>query len=101
MGGRVGEIKRQGNATAQNMLKAVYIISVFVFVAANAIVAGAPANYAALVTMRVLQAAGASSTANIGPGTVADSYPPRVRALAISVFMLGPQIGVRLNIHSI
>lgn len=73
--------------------KPLYTISFLIFVFANVVLAAVPSNYAALLILRILQAIGASSVASLGAGTVADIYAPSVRASAISVFMLGPQIG--------
>jgi MFS family permease len=59
----------------------------------NVALAAAPAHYASLVVLRVLQAFGASSVMTLGAGTIADIYEPKFRARAISIFSLGPQLG--------
>ena len=63
------------------------------FVLSNILVAVLPADFGALMVLRVLQALGASAGVSLGAGTIADIVEPKSRASAISVFMIGPQLG--------
>lgn len=73
--------------------KPIYLVSLAWFIAANVLLAALPADIGALFVLRIVQAAGASGVTSIGAGTVADITEPRSRASALSVFLLGPQVG--------
>ncbi|KAA8641751.1 Dityrosine transporter 1 [Aspergillus tanneri] len=70
-----------------------YIISLVVYIVANVLLAALPANFGALVFLRILQAFGSSAVVSMGAGTVSDITEPKRRARAMSYFMLGPQCG--------
>lgn len=56
-----------------------------------------PKNIAALMILRILQAFGASSVSSVGAGTVADLVETEKRATAISIFLLGHQLGLNVG----
>lgn len=60
---------------------------------ANILLATLPPNIGALFFLRILQAIGSCAVAAIGAGTVADVIEPRYRARAMSIFILGPNVG--------
>ncbi|KAK1730231.1 major facilitator superfamily transporter [Colletotrichum acutatum] len=70
-----------------------YIISLSIYIVANILLAVVPANYGALVFLRIVQAFGSAAVVSMGAGTVADVTPPKERAFAMSIFLLGPQLG--------
>lgn len=70
-----------------------YLISLVVYIVANVLMAALPANFGALVFLRIVQAFGSSAVVSMGAGTVADITEPKRRARAMSYFMLGPQCG--------
>ncbi|CAG8904112.1 unnamed protein product [Penicillium egyptiacum] len=70
-----------------------YIISILVYILANTLLAAVPANYGALVVLRIVQAFGSSAVVSLGAGTVADIIEPKKRARAMSYFLFGPQCG--------
>ncbi|GJC82015.1 multidrug transporter DTR1 [Colletotrichum liriopes] len=70
-----------------------YIISISIYIVANVLLAAVPANYGALVFLRIVQAFGSAAVVSMGAGTVADVTPPKERAFAMSIFLLGPQLG--------
>ncbi|EAW12452.1 putative MFS transporter [Aspergillus clavatus NRRL 1] len=70
-----------------------YIISLLIYMAANVLLAALPANYGALIVLRILQAFGSSAVVSMGAGTVADTTEPKYRARAMSYFVFGPQCG--------
>ncbi|KAE8422317.1 major facilitator superfamily domain-containing protein [Aspergillus pseudocaelatus] len=70
-----------------------YLISLVVYIIANVLMAVLPANFGALVFLRIVQAFGSSAVVSMGAGTVADITEPKRRARAMSYFMLGPQCG--------
>ncbi|KAK2060860.1 major facilitator superfamily transporter [Colletotrichum caudatum] len=70
-----------------------YIISISIYIVANILLAVVPANYGALVFLRIVQAFGSAAVVSMGAGTVADVTPPKERAFAMSIFLLGPQLG--------
>ncbi|KAK6219839.1 major facilitator superfamily transporter [Colletotrichum tabaci] len=70
-----------------------YIISISIYIVANILLAAVPANYGALVFLRIVQAFGSAAVVSMGAGTVADVTPPKERAFAMSIFLLGPQLG--------
>ncbi|KAK0736371.1 major facilitator superfamily transporter, partial [Apiosordaria backusii] len=70
-----------------------YLISLAIYILANVLLASVPANYGALVFLRVLQAFGSSSVVSMGAGSVADITEPKKRAFAMSIFLMGPQCG--------
>ncbi|KAK1688132.1 major facilitator superfamily transporter [Colletotrichum godetiae] len=70
-----------------------YIISLSIYIVANILLAAVPANYGALVFLRIVQAFGSAAVVSMGAGTVADVTPPKERAFAMSIFLLGPQLG--------
>jgi len=49
-----------------------YIISILIYILANVLLAAVPANYGALIVLRVVQAFGSSAVVSLGAGTVAD-----------------------------
>ncbi|KAJ5988142.1 MFS transporter [Penicillium waksmanii] len=49
-----------------------YIVSILVYILANVLLAAVPANYGALIVLRVVQAFGSSAVVSLGAGTVAD-----------------------------
>lgn len=49
-----------------------YIVSILVYILANVLLAAIPANYGALIVLRVVQALGSSAVVSLGAGTVAD-----------------------------
>ena len=73
--------------------KTVYLVSLGIFNFANLLLATLPPNIGALFFLRILQALGSCGVTSIGAGTVADVTEPRRRASALSIFLLGPQIG--------
>ncbi|WYZ38794.1 hypothetical protein EsH8_III_000708 [Colletotrichum jinshuiense] len=70
-----------------------YIISISIYIVANILLAAVPANYGALVFLRIVQAFGSAAVVSMGAGTVADVTEPKKRAFAMSIFLLGPQLG--------
>ncbi|OJJ46529.1 hypothetical protein ASPZODRAFT_1969572 [Penicilliopsis zonata CBS 506.65] len=70
-----------------------YIISLLIYILANVLLAALPANYGALIVLRILQAFGSSAVMSMGAGTVADMVEPKRRARAMSYFLFGPQCG--------
>ena len=73
--------------------KPLYMVSLFIYIAANILLAALPANLAALFILRIVQGFGAASVLSLGAGTVADLTEPRNRASAMSIVLLGPQLG--------
>lgn len=73
--------------------KTVYLVSLGIFLCANVLLATLPPNIGALFFLRILQAVGSCGVTSVGAGMVADITEPRRRASALSVFLLGPQIG--------
>jgi MFS family permease len=49
-----------------------YILSLAIFIIANVLLAAVPANFGALVFLRVVQAFGSAAVVSMGAGTVAD-----------------------------
>ncbi|KAJ5280945.1 MFS transporter [Penicillium angulare] len=70
-----------------------YIISILIYIASNILLATVPANYGALIVLRMVQAFGSSAVVSLGAGTVADITEPSKRARAMSYFLFGPQCG--------
>ncbi|CAK1362767.1 Dityrosine transporter 1 [Cercospora beticola] len=70
-----------------------YIISLAIYIIANVLTAAVPADFGALVFLRILQAFGSAAVVSMGAGTVADITEPASRGKAMSHFLLGPQIG--------
>ncbi|KAH7123442.1 major facilitator superfamily transporter [Dactylonectria estremocensis] len=70
-----------------------YIISLAIYIVANVLSAAVPANYAALIILRIVQAFGSAAVVSMGAGTVADVTEPSKRAFAMSIFLMGPQLG--------
>ncbi|KAK4460448.1 putative transporter [Cladorrhinum samala] len=70
-----------------------YLISLFIYIVANILLAAVPANYGALVFLRIVQAFGSAAVVSMGAGTVADITGPKRRAFAMSIFLMGPQCG--------
>nr|XP_036582855.1 putative dityrosine transporter [Colletotrichum truncatum]KAF6791751.1 putative dityrosine transporter [Colletotrichum truncatum] len=70
-----------------------YIISIGIYIGANILLATVPANYGALVFLRIVQAFGSAAVVSMGAGTVADVTEPKKRATAMSIFLIGPQLG--------
>ncbi|KAF6819743.1 putative dityrosine transporter [Colletotrichum sojae] len=70
-----------------------YIISIAIYIGANILLAAVPANYGALVFLRIVQAFGSAAVVSMGAGTVADVTEPKKRATAMSIFLIGPQLG--------
>ncbi|KAG0667839.1 Dityrosine transporter 1 [Maudiozyma exigua] len=73
--------------------KILYIISLFLMVVVNILLATMPANIVSLYVLRVAQAFGSSSVMSLGAGTVTDLTKPTHRGKAIAYFMLGPNLG--------
>jgi MFS family permease len=53
-----------------------YLISIALYIGANILLATVPANYGALVFLRVVQAFGSSAVVSMGAGSVADVRAP-------------------------
>jgi MFS family permease len=53
-----------------------YLISLTIYIGANILLAAVPANYAALVILRIVQAFGSSAVVSMGAGSVADVCSP-------------------------
>ncbi|KAH6612192.1 major facilitator superfamily domain-containing protein [Chaetomium sp. MPI-SDFR-AT-0129] len=70
-----------------------YLISIAVYILSNILIAVVPANYGALVFLRIVQAFGAAAVVSMGAGSVADTTEPKHRAFAMSIFLMGPQCG--------
>ncbi|KAM7211886.1 Major facilitator superfamily domain containing protein [Rhypophila decipiens] len=70
-----------------------YLIALAIYLAANILLAALPANFGALVFLRMVQAFGCSSVITLGAGTVADITEPAKRGFAMSIFLLGPNLG--------
>ncbi|KAI5361770.1 putative major facilitator superfamily, MFS transporter superfamily [Septoria linicola] len=70
-----------------------YIISLAVYIVANILIAAVPANFGALIFLRILQAFGSAAVVPMGAGTVADITEPKHRGKVMSHFLLGPQLG--------
>jgi MFS family permease len=49
-----------------------YILSLVIFIIANVLLAAVPANFGALVFLRIVQAFGSAAVVSMGAGTVAD-----------------------------
>lgn len=73
--------------------KTIYLISLAIFIAANICLAALPAHLASLFVFRVFQAIGSCGVTAVGAGSVADVIEPAKRASALSIFLLGPQVG--------
>lgn len=73
--------------------KNLYLISVFIFLIANVLIIVVSNSIVALYILRAVQAFGASSVISLGIGTFVDIVEPKNRGKAISIFMLGPQLG--------
>ena len=71
----------------------VYLVSLGIFIVANLLLAALPLNLGALFFLRILQALGSCGVTAVGAGTVADVIEPQRRASALSVFILGPDVG--------
>ncbi|RYO83144.1 hypothetical protein DL766_004658 [Monosporascus sp. MC13-8B] len=74
-----------------------YVISLAIYLVANVLMASLPANFGALVFLRMVQAFGCSSVISLGAGTVADVTEPARRGFAMSIFLLGPNLGPTLG----
>ncbi|KAK3902701.1 major facilitator superfamily domain-containing protein, partial [Staphylotrichum tortipilum] len=70
-----------------------YLISIAIYIGSNILMAAVPANYGALVFLRIVQAFGSSAVVSMGAGTVADTTEPKRRAFVMSIFLAGPQCG--------
>ncbi|KAL2146180.1 hypothetical protein VTI28DRAFT_5020 [Corynascus sepedonium] len=70
-----------------------YLISIAIYIGSNILLATVPANYGALVFLRIVQAFGSSAVVSMGAGSVADTTEPKDRAFAMSIFLMGPQCG--------
>ncbi|RAK81745.1 putative bicyclomycin resistance protein [Aspergillus fijiensis CBS 313.89] len=70
-----------------------YLSSLLVYIAANILLAVIPANYGALIVLRIVQAFGSAAVVSLGAGTVADITEPKKRGRAMSYFLFGPQCG--------
>ncbi|KAK4096576.1 major facilitator superfamily transporter [Parathielavia hyrcaniae] len=70
-----------------------YLISIAIYIGANVLLAAVPANYGALVFLRIVQAFGSAAVVSMGAGSVADTTEPKRRAFAMSIFLTGPQCG--------
>ncbi|EAQ88648.1 hypothetical protein CHGG_05267 [Chaetomium globosum CBS 148.51] len=70
-----------------------YLISLAIYIGSNVLLAAVPANYGALVLLRIVQAFGSSAVVSMGAGSVADTTEPKGRAFAMSIFLTGPQCG--------
>ena len=73
--------------------KFVYVVALGIFIAANVLLAALPPNIGALFVLRICQALGACVVTSIGAGTIADIVEPAKRASALSIFLLGAQLG--------
>ncbi|KAF2967260.1 hypothetical protein GQX73_g6312 [Xylaria multiplex] len=73
--------------------KGVYLVTMFIFLLANTLLAAVPPTIGGLFVLRIFQALGASVATSVGAGTVADITEPSARASRMSIFLLGPNLG--------
>lgn len=73
--------------------KILYLISLFLMVIVNILLATLPENIGCLFFLRIMQAFSSSSVIALGAGTVTDLISPVNRGKAIAYFMMGPNIG--------
>ncbi|KAI1353922.1 major facilitator superfamily domain-containing protein [Xylaria sp. FL0043] len=73
--------------------KGVYLITLFIFLVANTLLAVIPPTIGGLFVLRIFQAVGASVVTSVGAGTVADVTEPSKRASRMGIFLLGPNLG--------
>ncbi|KAK0724092.1 major facilitator superfamily domain-containing protein [Lasiosphaeris hirsuta] len=74
-----------------------YITSMAIYLTANILMATLPANFGALLFLRMVQAFGCSSVIALGAGTIADIIEPARRGFYMSIFLLGPNLGPTLG----
>lgn len=75
-----------------------YLISLPFYIVSAILLAAVPPQIAVLYVLRVFQAFGASSLVSIGAASISDVVEPKNRGKAISVFLLGPQLGPMLGL---
>ncbi|KAI8625967.1 major facilitator superfamily domain-containing protein [Xylariaceae sp. FL1651] len=73
--------------------KGVYLVTLFIFLVANTLLAAVPPTIGGLFVLRIFQALGASVVTSVGAGTVADVTEPAKRASRMGIFLLGPNLG--------
>ncbi|KAI0411736.1 major facilitator superfamily domain-containing protein [Xylaria grammica] len=73
--------------------KGVYLVTMFIFLVANTLLAAVPPTIGGLFVLRIFQALGASVATSVGAGTVADITEPSQRAFRMGIFLLGPNLG--------
>jgi multidrug resistance protein len=73
--------------------KGVYLVTLFIFLVANTLLAAVPPTLGGLFVLRIFQALGASVVTSVGAGTVADITEPSKRASRMGIFLLGPNLG--------
>ncbi|KAI0115737.1 major facilitator superfamily domain-containing protein [Nemania sp. FL0031] len=73
--------------------KGVYLITLFIFLVSNTLLAAVPPTIGGLFVLRIFQAIGASVVTSVGAGTVADVTEPSKRASRMGIFLLGPNLG--------
>ncbi|KAG9300657.1 hypothetical protein G9A89_023455 [Geosiphon pyriformis] len=71
----------------------IYLISFSIFILVS-IVCALSKNVWLLLSMRALQACGASAVHSIGAGTISDIYPKSERGKSFGLFYIGPLIGL-------
>ncbi len=65
-----------------------YLYSIAIYVGSNILMAAVPANYGALVFLRIVQAFGSSAVVSMGAGTVADVRSQRLPLAGLVLPML-------------
>ncbi|TGJ79882.1 hypothetical protein E0Z10_g8895 [Xylaria hypoxylon] len=73
--------------------KGIYLVTMFIFLVANTLLAAVPPTIGGLFVLRIFQALGASVATSVGAGTVADITEPSKRASRMGIFLLGPNLG--------
>ncbi|KAF9483597.1 MFS general substrate transporter [Pholiota conissans] len=76
--------------------KAVYLLSIVLFIVASG-VAGDAQTITVLIIMRVVQGMGASALLTIGAATLADMYDPKERGSAMGIYYIAPLLGPSLG----
>ncbi|KAI8380282.1 major facilitator superfamily domain-containing protein [Blakeslea trispora] len=74
----------------------IFIITFFIYILACIGLACAP-NYAALITLRMLQSFGSSSSIAIGAGTIGDISTPSERGGNMGMFTMGSMLGTLIG----
>ena len=74
--------------------RTIYLVSFTLFLVFN-ILAAVSVNISMLIVMRILGGGAAASVQAVGAGTIADVWEVRVRGKAMSIFYLGPLVGMK------